>query len=131
MVVVQFACSIAQNQMPNLDFRGFSGTIASGTIRPGDTIKVLPSAKTSKVKDIVTYDGNLDLAVAGEAVTLTLEDEIDISRGDVIAGHLPGYDAAQSITICDLTGTGVQDTAIATLARERAQAAGLGTSFRS
>lgn len=51
--------------------------------------------------------------------------------GDVIAGHLPGYDAAQSITICDLTGTGVQDTAIATLARERAQAAGLGTSFRS
>ncbi|SDE72515.1 MULTISPECIES: sulfate adenylyltransferase subunit CysN [Kordiimonas] len=71
---------------PNLDFRGFSGTIASGTIRPGDPIKVLPSAVESTVKSIVTYDGDLDEAVAGEAVTLTLNDEIDISRGDVIAG---------------------------------------------
>jgi bifunctional enzyme CysN/CysC len=71
---------------PNLDFRGFSGTIASGTVRVGDPIKALPNAKESKVKSIVTYDGELDYAVAGEAVTLTLEDEIDISRGDVIAG---------------------------------------------
>lgn len=71
---------------PNLDFRGFSGTIASGTIRPGDKIKVLPSAQESTVKSIVTYDGDLDEAVAGEAITLTLNDEIDISRGDVIAG---------------------------------------------
>jgi len=71
---------------PNLDFRGFSGTIASGTIRPGDPIKVLPSAVESTVKSIVTYDGELDEAVAGEAITLTLNDEIDISRGDVIAG---------------------------------------------
>ncbi len=71
---------------PNLDFRGFSGTIASGTIRPGDPIKVLPSAVESTVKSIVTYDGDLDEAVAGEAVTITLNDEIDISRGDVIAG---------------------------------------------
>lgn len=71
---------------PNLDFRGFSGTIASGTIRPGDPIKVLPSAQESTVRSIVTYDGELDAAVAGEAVTLTLNDEIDISRGDVIAG---------------------------------------------
>ena len=71
---------------PNLDFRGFSGTIASGTIKPGDAVKALPSAKTSVVKSIVTYDGELDAAVAGQAVTLTLHDEIDISRGDVLAG---------------------------------------------
>ncbi|MCK0068007.1 sulfate adenylyltransferase subunit CysN [Kordiimonas laminariae] len=71
---------------PNLDFRGFSGSIASGTVRVGDSVKALPSAKESKIKSIVTYDGELDYAVAGEAVTLTLEDEIDISRGDVIAG---------------------------------------------
>jgi len=71
---------------PNLDFRGFSGTIASGTVRVGDPVKALPNAKESRVKSIITYDGELDYAVAGEAVTLTLEDEIDISRGDVIAG---------------------------------------------
>jgi len=71
---------------PNLDFRGFSGTIASGTVRVGDRVKSLPSAVESTVKSIVTYDGELDMAVAGEAITLTLEDEIDISRGDVIAG---------------------------------------------
>ena len=69
---------------PNLDFRGFSGTAASGRIRPGDEIVALPSAKTSKVKEIVTYDGNLDEAVAHQAITLVLEDEIDISRGDII-----------------------------------------------
>jgi bifunctional enzyme CysN/CysC len=71
---------------PNLDFRGFSGTIAGGTVKPGDKIKVLPSAVESTVKSIVTYDGDLDEGVAGEAVTITLEDEVDISRGDVIAG---------------------------------------------
>jgi len=71
---------------PNLDFRGFSGTIASGTVRVGDRVKALPNAQESTVKSIVTFDGDLDYAVAGEAITLTLEDEIDISRGDVIAG---------------------------------------------
>ncbi len=69
---------------PNLDFRGFSGTIASGTISVGDAITVLPSRKTSTVKSIVTYDGNLHEAYAEMAVTLTLNDEIDISRGDLI-----------------------------------------------
>ena len=69
---------------PNLDFRGFCGTIASGIVKPGDTIMALPSQKTSKVERIVTYDGDLDEAFAGQAITLTLEDEIDISRGDVI-----------------------------------------------
>ena len=69
---------------PNLDFRGFSGTIASGTVTVGDTIKVLPSGKQSTVTEIVTYDGKLDKAVARQAVTLRLADEIDISRGDYI-----------------------------------------------
>ncbi|ATX65783.1 sulfate adenylyltransferase subunit CysN [Roseinatronobacter bogoriensis] len=69
---------------PNLDFRGFSGTIAAGQVRPGDEIRVLPSGKTSRISRIVAYDGDLDLAVAGQAVTLCFEDEIDCSRGQVI-----------------------------------------------
>jgi len=71
---------------PNLDFRGFSGTLASGIVRPGDDIRVQPSGKTSKIARIYTYDGDLSEAVAGQSVTLTLEDEIDVSRGDVISG---------------------------------------------
>ncbi len=70
---------------PNLDFRGFSGTISSGRVKPGDEVIVTASGQTSKVKDIVTFDGNLEEAIAGQAITLTLEDEIDISRGDVLA----------------------------------------------
>ena len=70
---------------PNLDFRGFSGLIASGTIRPGDAVRVLPSGKLSTVARIVTMDGDLDDAVAGQSVTLCLADEVDCSRGDVIA----------------------------------------------
>ncbi len=70
---------------PNLDFRGFTGQIGAGSVRPGDPIRVLPSGKTTRVKSIVTHDGNLDLAVAGQSITLTFEDEIDCSRGDVIA----------------------------------------------
>jgi len=69
---------------PNLDFRGFSGLIASGTVRPGDEVRVLPSGKTSTIDKIVTFDGDRDMAVAGESVTLTLTDEIDCSRGQVI-----------------------------------------------
>jgi bifunctional enzyme CysN/CysC len=70
---------------PNLDFRGFSGTIASGRIKPGDRIRVLPSSRESTVTRIVTYDGDLAEAQPGQAVTLVLADEIDISRGDVIS----------------------------------------------
>jgi len=70
---------------PNLDFRGFSGLIAAGTVQPGDTVRVLPSGKTSTVSRIVTLDGDLPNAVAGQSVTLCLADEIDCSRGDVIA----------------------------------------------
>ncbi|MEG1157320.1 MAG: GTP-binding protein, partial [Acinetobacter sp.] len=69
---------------PNLDFRGFAGTIALGEINVGDKIVALPSGKSSTIKEIVTYDGNLERAVAGQAVTLTLNDEIDISRGNVL-----------------------------------------------
>jgi len=69
---------------PNLDFRGFSGRILGGSVKPGDAIRVLPSAKQSTVARIVTFDGDKALAQAGESVTLTLADEIDVSRGDVI-----------------------------------------------
>ena len=70
---------------PNLDFRGFSGLIAGGEVRPGDRIRVLPSGQTSTIARIVTKDGDLPSAVAGQSVTLTFADEIDCSRGDVIA----------------------------------------------
>jgi bifunctional enzyme CysN/CysC len=69
---------------PNLDFRGFSGLIASGAIKPGDAVRVLPSGKTSTVTRIVTLEGDLPQAVAGQSVTLCFADEIDCSRGDVI-----------------------------------------------
>jgi bifunctional enzyme CysN/CysC len=69
---------------PNLDFRGFAGLIASGAVRPGDQVRVLPSGKTSTVSRIVTMDGDRDVAVAGESVTLCLADEIDCSRGQIL-----------------------------------------------
>ncbi|MBE7376055.1 sulfate adenylyltransferase subunit CysN [Pseudomonas lopnurensis] len=69
---------------PNLNFRGFAGTLASGIVRKGDEIAVLPSGKTSRVRSIVTFDGELEQATPGEAITLTLEDEIDVSRGDML-----------------------------------------------
>jgi bifunctional enzyme CysN/CysC len=72
-------------QSPEPGFPGFSGLIASGTVAPGDTVRVLPSGKTSTVTRIVTLEGDLDRAQAGQAVTLCLADEIDCSRGDVIA----------------------------------------------
>lgn len=70
---------------PNLDFRGFSGIVVRGSIRPGDAIRVLPSGKESRVTRIVTQDGDLEQAISGQSITLTLADEIDISRGDVLA----------------------------------------------
>ncbi|CAN5419155.1 sulfate adenylyltransferase subunit CysN [soil metagenome] len=71
---------------PDLDFRGFAGLIAAGSVRPGDAIRIEPSGRTSKIARIVTFDGDLDQAVAGQSVTLTLADEVDCSRGDIIAG---------------------------------------------
>ncbi|MEE8230888.1 MAG: sulfate adenylyltransferase subunit CysN [Qipengyuania citrea] len=80
-----FRMSVQWVNRPNLDFRGFSGLIASGTVKPGDELRSLPSGKTSTVKSIVTMDGDLDQAVAGQSLTITLADEIDCSRGDVLA----------------------------------------------
>jgi sulfate adenylyltransferase subunit 1 len=69
---------------PNLNFRGFQGTVAAGIIHVGDKVKVLPSGKTSSVKEIITFDEQLNKAESGQAITITLNDEIDISRGDII-----------------------------------------------
>lgn len=80
-----FRMAVQWVNRPNLDFRGFSGQIATGTVRPGDAIRVLPSGKTSTISRIVTLDGDLDVAVAGQSVTLCFADEVDCSRGDVIA----------------------------------------------
>ncbi len=80
-----FRMAVQWVNRPNLDFRGFSGQIASGSIKPGDQVRILPSGKTSTVARIVTLDGDLDEAVAGQSVTLCLSDEVDCSRGDVIA----------------------------------------------
>jgi bifunctional enzyme CysN/CysC len=69
---------------PHADFRGFAGTVVSGTVRPGDGVRVQPSGRESRVARIVTYDGDLPQAVSGQAITLILADEVDVSRGDVI-----------------------------------------------
>ena len=86
---------------PDLNFRGFCGTIASGIIRHGDEVIVLPSRKLSRVKSIVTFDGEVDEAFAPQAVTLTLDDEIDVSRGDVICrpGNVPRLEQKFEATI--------------------------------
>jgi len=81
---------------PNLDFRGFAGTVVSGVIKPGDSIRVQPSGKQSSIHRIVTKDGDLNQAVAGQSITLTLNDEIDISRGDMIStADAPAHSADQ------------------------------------
>lgn len=84
---------------PNLDFRGFSGLIANGTVQPGDEVRVLPSGKTSQVAQIVNFDGDRDLAVAGESVTLTLEDEIDCSRGQVLVAAQSPLEVADQFEV--------------------------------
>lgn len=79
-----FRMAVQWVNRPNLDFRGFAGQIGTGIVAPGDAIRVLPSGKTTTVKSIVTHDGDLPQAVAGQSVTLTFADEVDCSRGDVI-----------------------------------------------
>jgi bifunctional enzyme CysN/CysC len=85
MEATPFRMPVQLVSRPSSDFRGFAGTIAGGVVRPGDEIRVLPRDSRSTVSRIATYDGDLDEAVAGQAVTLTLTDEIDASRGDMIA----------------------------------------------
>ncbi len=84
-VAKPFRMAVQWVNRPNLDFRGFSGQIASGSVRVGDAVRVLPSGKTSTISRIVTLGADLDEAVAGQSVTLCFADEIDCSRGDVIA----------------------------------------------
>jgi bifunctional enzyme CysN/CysC len=81
---------------PNLDFRGFCGTIASGIFKKGDTVTAMPSGKKSTIKSIVTYDGELESAFTSMAITLTLDDEIDVSRGDILVGT-----TTSTITVAD------------------------------
>jgi len=88
MAARPFRMAVQWVNRPNLDFRGFSGLIGSGTVKPGDAVRILPSGKTSTIARIVTYDGDLPQAVAGQSVTLTLADEVDCSRGDVIVAAI-------------------------------------------
>ncbi|HEY1141927.1 MAG TPA: sulfate adenylyltransferase subunit CysN, partial [Lysobacter sp.] len=93
---VGFRLPVQWVNRPNQDFRGFAGTVAAGEIRPGDDIVALPSGRRSHVARIVTADGDLDVAREGQAITLTLRDELDVSRGDVIAdAHRPAQVADQ------------------------------------
>jgi len=93
-----FAMPVQWVNRPNLDFRGYAGTIASGVMRPGDEIIALPGARRSKITRIVTADGDLDEAKAGQSVTITLADEIDISRGDVLATSSHRLSPRRSLT---------------------------------
>ncbi|MFB2538188.1 sulfate adenylyltransferase subunit CysN [Acinetobacter sp. c3-l95] len=97
----EFRLPVQYVNRPNLDFRGFAGTIALGQVAVGDEIVALPSGKSSRVKEIVTFDGNLDHARAGQAVTITLQDEIDISRGDMLVhpNQLPNVSRAVRATV--------------------------------
>jgi bifunctional enzyme CysN/CysC len=92
--LIDFRLPVQLVNRPHLDFRGFCGTIASGVIRKGDAITVLPSKKTTRVKSIVTYEGEMEEAYAPLSVTLTFADEVDASRGDMIVppGNLPHVD---------------------------------------
>jgi hypothetical protein len=86
---------------PNLDFRGFAGQISSGTIRRGDPVTVLPSGQASRVRSIVTWEGEIDEAAAPMSVTICLENEIDVSRGDMLvqSGRLPEVSRAVDATV--------------------------------
>ena len=100
--LVDFRFPVQMAVRPNAGFRGFAGQVASGTIRPGEEVVVLPSGRASRVRSIVAYGGELKEAAAGDSVMLTLEDEIDVSRGDMIvrAGNLPQASAALQCTLC-------------------------------
>ena len=100
--LVDFRYPVQYVLRPNQNFRGFAGQIASGRIRPGEDVVAFPSGLESKVKAVVTTDGELDEAVVGDSVVITLEDEIDISRGDMLVrkGNLPQKSNQLDATIC-------------------------------
>lgn len=100
--LVDFRFPVQMAIRPNAGFRGFAGQIASGTIAPGEEVVVLPAGRKTRVRSIVTFDGELPEAAAGDSVILTLEDEIDISRGDMIvrARNLPQVSNALECTLC-------------------------------
>lgn len=95
--LADFRMPVQYVNRPHLNYRGFAGTIASGIVRKGDSITAMPSGKTSKVKSIDTFDGEIDEAFAPMSITLTLEDEIDISRGDVIVASDNRPEVAQAV----------------------------------
>lgn len=100
--LVDFRFPVQMVVRPHQDLRGFAGQIASGTLSPGEEVVVLPSGLTSKVKSILTYDGELTEAAAGDSVMLTLEDEIDVSRGDMIVrrNNLPHVANQLECVVC-------------------------------
>jgi bifunctional enzyme CysN/CysC len=103
--LIDFRFPVQFVNRPNLNFRGFCGTVASGRVRKGETVMTLPSRKTSRVKSIVTYDGELDEAFAPQSVTLTLTDEIDVSRGDMLVrpDNVPTMSDAFDATVVWMT----------------------------
>lgn len=103
--VVDFRFPVQYVIRPNQNFRGFSGRVASGRVRPGEEVMALPSRMTSKVKEIVTKDKNLDEAHPGDSITITLEDEIDISRGDMIVrkNNVPNVSNHFEAYVCWMT----------------------------
>ena len=98
IVDAPFRMAVQRVLRPDLDFRGFAGQISAGTVRPGDRVVALPSGQSSRVRRIVTFDGDLAEAFAPLSVTLTLEDEIDISRGDVLVAEVAQATVATSMT---------------------------------
>ena len=112
--LIDFRFPVQYVLRPNLDFRGFSGRVASGSIRRGEEIMALPSRKRSRIRNIVTFDGSLEEAQAGESVTLTLEDEIDVSRGEMIVrvNNLPRVENRFEATLCWMDDTKKLDTNI-------------------
>lgn len=100
--LIDFRFPVQHVIRPHLDFRGFAGRIVSGTISPGEEVVVLPSGETTAIKSIVTYDGELTEAFAPQSVVLTLQDEVDVSRGDMIVrkNNLPLVSSQFEATIC-------------------------------
>ncbi|MDX1641088.1 MAG: adenylyl-sulfate kinase, partial [Balneolaceae bacterium] len=103
--IVDFRFPVQYVIRPNQNFRGFSGRVASGRVRPGEEVMALPSRMTSKIKEIVTHDDKLDEAHPGDSITITLEDEIDISRGDMIVrkNNVPNVNNHFEAYLCWMT----------------------------